>query len=255
MLLYKVMTVLVQDRRFLLLLACCFGHDGEVGGRQAMLAVSALGRKVEKGLSEVEFHLWRTEQIETESVVRRRAVFADSLTMHRCRIAFVLVPMIDGIFFVKPRHAVVPVCLCQNACRGNAHVLAVALDDSSTRQIVVWAEAVSVDDNLLRPQFEPVEGTVHGKYAGTKNVDAVYFFIIDNANRPCQRLTLNHFTQGIAFLLAQLLRVVQHLAFEVGRQDNCCGKYRPRKASATGFVATGLNNIFMMEWQKHRLIS
>ena len=103
--------------------------------------------------------------------------------------------------------------------------------------------------------FEPVEGTVHGKNTGTKNVDAVYFLIIDNANRPCQRLTLNHFAQSIAFLLAQLLRVVQHVAFEVGRQDDGSGKHRPCKASATGFVATGLDNIFMMERQKHRLIS
>ena len=147
----------------------------------------------------------KAEQIEGHAMIGRCAVLSYCLPMSGSRVAFVAIPMIDRIFCVKFLHAVVPVGLCQDACSRNTHVLSVAFDDGCVRQIVVWLEAIAINNNFLWSQFKPVEGTMHGENACSQDVDAVYLFVTHDAYCPSQRFALDDLSKCITLLLAELL--------------------------------------------------
>ena len=166
-------------------------------------------------------------------------------------IAFVSVPVVGRIFFVEALHAVVSVGFCQDAGGSDTHVLGIAPHDGGVGEVVVGREAIAVHDDLLRAEFELVQGAVHGQDAGTKDVDAVYLLVRDDADSPSQSLTLDDLAEGIALALAELLGVVQQVVLEVGRQDDGGGIDRPRQTTSPSLVASGFKDVVMIEGQQH----
>lgn len=155
--------------------------------------------------AEVELQLRRAEQVECHTMVGCCAVFADSLTVCMCWIAFVSVPVVGGIFLMEAYHMIVSVGLSQNTGSSDAHVLTVTLDDCGVGKVGIWCKTVTINDDFFRSQFESVKGAMHGQDTGTKNIDAVYFLIVNDAYSPSKCLMFNNFTQDISFTFAELL--------------------------------------------------
>ena len=149
------------------------------------------------------------QQVEGHAVVGSRAVLTDGGSVSRGRVAHVVIPFVHGVFVMQPHHAVVAVGLGEDGGGGDSEIFSVTFDDTGMWQVVVFVEAIAVDDEFLRPYAELVDGSVHGGDAGTENVHLVNLLVRDNAHSPSHSIALNLGTQLVALLCRQLLRVVE----------------------------------------------
>lgn len=185
-------------------------------------------------------------------MVRGRTVQADCLSVCLGGIAFVVVPMVHGVFLVYVVHVVVAVGLGEDAGGGYAHIAGIALDygrvgDGGLRMWRgPWHEAVAVYYDMEGDVGELVEGMVHGHDAGAEDVVPVYLVVVHLAYCPCEGVVLDEPAQCVAFFLAELLGVIESLgqlgAFlaDIGGEDDCRCEDGACKASTSGFVAACL---------------
>ena len=75
----------------------------------------------------------------------------------------------------------------------------------------------------------------------------VYLLRCTYSNSPCHGVTLNLCAQGIAFLLRQLLGIIEQVIMIVWGQYNRCGIHTAGKASAPSLVASCLYDASMVK--------
>ena len=81
---------------------------------------------------------------------------------------------------------------------------------------------------------------MHGQDGGVQDVDPVDLFCVDHANRPRQGILLDDRAQRAPTRIGQLFRIVEQFVVIIGRKDYGGGIDRTGQTTATGFVATGL---------------
>lgn len=104
----------------------------------------------QKEISEIQVQLPVTKQIEGHSVVRGRSMFGDGGTMFFSRVSFILIPVIKRIFFVKTIHIIISVGFSQYRSGGYREVFSVSFYHGSMRNVRIFIETVSVDQQMLR---------------------------------------------------------------------------------------------------------
>ena len=62
-------------------------------------------------------------------------------------IAFVLDPIVLGIFFMVLQHEIIAVGLCQDAGGCDGKILAITFDDGGMRDFFVGLEPIAIDDD------------------------------------------------------------------------------------------------------------
>ena len=62
-------------------------------------------------------------------------------------IAFVLDPIVRGIFLVMLQHEIIAVGLCKDACCCDGKIFAITLDDGGVRNFFVRLEPVAINDD------------------------------------------------------------------------------------------------------------
>ena len=141
-------------------------------------------------------------------------------------------------------HIIVAIGLGQHRSGGNRQIFRIALHDGGVRNFKhlahVGLEAVAVDDNAFGTELQTVECAVHGQDSGVQDVDPVDLFRIDHTDRPRQRILLDDRAQRAPPGIGQLLRVVEQFVVIVRRKDHGGSIDRTGQTTATGFVATGL---------------
>ena len=166
--------------------------------------------------TEIQHHLLRRKQLESEPMIRGGAMEAYGLPMNRGRIALVGIPMILRVLLVQGKHTLIAVCLGQYAGCCYAHVLAIPLHDGGVRYIPIRLEAIAVHDNLLGANRQLVKGSMHGQYAGIEDIDLVYLLIVHNTHCPRNGIPLNDAAQLVTLLPTKLLGVVEQIIVIVG---------------------------------------
>jgi len=147
-------------------------------------------------------------------------MFGDGGTMFFSRVSFILIPVIKRIFFVKTIHIIISVGFSQYRSGGYREVFSVSFYHGSMRNVRIFIETVSVDQQMLRTDRELIDSPVHRQKGGAENVYLVYLFGRHHSYRPCQRFFLYHFTKCVALLLGQLLRIIQQLILEISRKND-----------------------------------
>ena len=82
----------------------------------------------------------------------------------------------------------------------------------------------------------------------------VYLLGRDNAYSPGYGIALYLFAQQIATALGELFGVVEQCVLVVGRQNDRCGIDGTGQTAATGLVASGLYESFVIMTFKHTII-
>ena len=111
----------------------------------------------QKEISEIQVQLPVTKQIEGHSVVRGRSMFGDGGTMFFSRVSFILIPVIKRIFFVKTIHIIISVGFSQYRSGGYREVFSVSFYHGSMRNVRIFIETVSVDQQMLRTDRELID--------------------------------------------------------------------------------------------------
>ena len=157
-------------------------------------------------LCEGEFELNSSQKIECHSMIRRSSMIFNSLSMFLCRIACIMVPTIERELFVQFFHIIITIGLCQDGCRRNGEVLAITFHYGGVRHSssLIRQESVSIDDQMFGPHFQAINGSMHRRDTGTKDVHLVNLLRRHDSQCPCHRITLNLVTQPIALLGGEL---------------------------------------------------
>ena len=163
-------------------------------------------------------------------------------------ITFVFVPCILRIFGGNAVHKLVAVCLGKYRCSGNAAICGVAFHDTCGRNVVIWLETVSVNEDSFRTYSEAVEGAMHGEYRGVENVDFVDFGGCYHSYAPCQCFLLDYWPKGVTLVFGELFRIVEQRVVELVGEYDSGSKHRSGEATAAGFVASGLNSAILKKW-------
>ena len=121
---------------------------------------------------------------------------------------------------MQPVHIIIAIGLGKNGGSRNGKIFAITFYNGRMRQFPVFLKAVSVDEQMLRTQLQPVDSTMHGEKRGVQDVYLINFLRRDNSHRPRQSLFFYNFTQGIPLLFGKLFGVVQQFVLEVFGQDN-----------------------------------
>ena len=214
--------------------------DGETVGYDTLLA-TGLG-----SIGEGQLGGFDAEEVERHAMMGGRAMGADGFAVGTGGIAFVTVPSVHGIVLMEGVHVVVAIGFGQDAGSGNGEVLGITLDDGLVRQGLITLETVPVDDEGLGTHFEGVEGTVHGQDGGTQDVDAVDLGCGDDAQPPCDGVTLDDGTQLMALSVGELLAIGDEGVGVVVGQDDSGGVDAARQTTPAGFVATGFDQVGMI---------
>ena len=160
------------------------------------------------------------------------------LAMVASGIPLVFIPTVLRVKVVQLHHIIVAIGLCQHRSGCNGEILAVALYNTVIGNIAIGLKTVSIDNKMLRCNTQLLYGAVHSKNRGIEDIDAVYLLRLYPSNGPCYGITLNNRTQGLALLLAQLLRIIEQRMFVPDRQYHGSGIHSPRQTTAAGFIAT-----------------
>lgn len=136
---------------------------------------------------EVKRQLATSKKIIAHPVVWRHPVKTYRLTVLLRWVTFVALPVVLWKLLGKGVHIVVTICLCKNTCCGDGEIFAVAFHYGCVRQVFIWLESVSVNDNRLRTGLQLVKSTVHGKEACVKDVYLVNLLRSDDAHGPMPR--------------------------------------------------------------------
>lgn len=115
----------------------------------------------------------------------------------------------------------------------------------------VGLELVAVHDDGFGTEREAVEGAVHGEDGGIEDVDMVYFLCRDYAYSPCEGITLYLLTEDIAFLLGELLGIIEHLIDVIVGQYDGSSEDGTNETTSSGFVASGFYLAFVVFVQEH----
>ena len=104
---------------------------------------------------------------------------------------------------------------------------------------------IAVDDELLWPDFQLVDSSVHSQDAGLEDVDLIDFLCGDDAHSPIHCVMLNFFPELIAHLLVELLGIIEPFILVVGRKDDRSGIHASCQASSSCLVASSFYDVFI----------
>lgn len=107
------------------------------------------------------------------------------------RITFILLPVITGIFLMECIHVIVPISFGQHTGSSNVEVLAISLYNCSVGEVLILLETITINQQVLRPHLQPVNGTVHSQDGGIEDVYLINLFRCYHSYRPCHCLLLN----------------------------------------------------------------
>ena len=179
----------------------------------------------------------------------------DGLHMFLGRISHIPFPSVLRIFLRQFSHIFVPVCLgqygsCRNGCK-----LCISLDHALVGITVKGLEPVAVDQKEFRLHRQSSDSPLHPRYGSIQNIDGVDFLCTHLLYSPGQRLLLDDRAQQFPGLFGHFLRVVQKGMMEVLGKNDCSGENGSGQRASSGFVASGLDEVFMKTVQKVQFIA
>lgn len=167
-------------------------------------------------------------------------------------IGGILVPAVLGEFFVQCEHVLIAMGFGEDAGGCDGFVLAIAFDDAMVRQLLVFVESVAVYQQLLRANFQAIDGAVHGQKRGVEDVDFVYLLMRGGANAPCKGFGLYDLPELVAMTLAKLFGIVEQRVTKTRGQNNCGSIHRACEASTAGFITASFNGVFgVVAFERH----
>ena len=176
------------------------------------------------------------------------SVSAYCLAVLTCGIACIAVPSVVWVLLVKREHVFVAIGLGQYAGSRYREVFGIALHDGGVGYVVIWPEAVAVDDERLRPHLEAVDGAVHGQYAALQDVEFINFAGRTHPDGPAHGVVLNLQSQLLALMRGELFRVGDEGVGIVGWQDDGSCIDGTCEAASASFVASGFDDIGGVTW-------
>jgi len=209
------------------------GEDVEVHGWGGGLGIGGEG----------EIELGVAEEVEGATVVGCGAVLGDGGAVLTGGVACVVLPAVLGVLLGEVVHVVVAIGLGEDAGCGDGEVFGVAFYDGLVGEVVVGLEAVAVDDEGLGTEGELVECAVHGEDAGAQDVDLVDFFGGDDSYGPVEGVVLDFGAEVVTLCGGELFGVVEAWVLVVFGEDDGCGIDASCEAAASGFVATGFDEV------------
>ena len=208
-------------------------------------------------ISKVEGQLAVAKEVEAATMVGRGAMLLDALAVLLGGIAGIVVPAVVRVLLVEFLHVVVAIGLGKDGGCSDGKILAIAFHDGGVGQgmallstvavFVIGVESVAVDDEGFGAHGQGIDGSVHGGDAGTEDVHLVDFGCGHDAQCPGNGVALDFLAERIALLGGELLGVVQQWILVVFRKDDGCGIDTAGEASTSRFVATCLDEVFMIE--------
>jgi hypothetical protein len=147
---------------------------------------------------------------------------------------------------MEPAHVFISPGLGKDACCGNRGENGISLHDATVRGTPVADEAIAVDEQELRSEFELIEGQVHGFERGFQDIDAVDLVMVYAGNSPGQGVGFDVRSQQVAVIFGDLFGVIEEWMKKRRRKDNSCCEYRARIATSPGFITAGFREVFLV---------
>ena len=97
----------------------------------------------------------------------------------------------------------------------------------------------SIDQQIIRRNRKLLHGDAHRQQRSLANVDAIDRLHINRRDGKCQSLGANHHVELVAFVFAELFRIVQSRQPATQRQNHGGGNDRPEHRPAPHLVASG----------------
>ena len=117
--------------------------------------------------------------------------------------------------------------------------------------VAVGLESVAVHQNVLWPDFQCVQGFVHGQDGGVEYVYFVNFLVVHLGHGPSHGLPFDELAQFFPFFGRELFRVVQCFVGKAVGQDDGRRKDGSRQATPSRLVASGFNPVVEVFQSKH----
>ena len=88
--------------------------------------------------------------VKGHAMVGGKSIAEDGFTMFAGGVAFVLFPIVEGIFVSDAHHVFVAVCFCEDRGSCNRGVGCISFDDTLIRNVEIGSKSVAVDKEQLR---------------------------------------------------------------------------------------------------------
>ena len=132
---------------------------------------------------------------------------------------------VGGMNAVLLPHATVPGHLGDNGCGGYGTAESVALYHGAERDADLW-QRNGVDEDVVRPDFEPGDGASHGRLGGGNNAEGVDIFRFNEGDVDGAGVCLNQLGQLLPLAGRNDFAIVQvFIPFMVGtgiQDDGSC---------------------------------
>ena len=185
------------------------------------------------------------------AVIGRDAELFDGFAVFFRGVTLVREPVVLRIFLSKTIHVVIKIGLGENRGSSGSQLFTIALNDGGMRDILVFLEAVAIDNNRLWAHLQLVEGPMHRKNRGIEDVDLVDLLRRDDANSPNHRIALDDLAQLIALLLGELFGVVQEFVLIAFWEDNRSRIDAASQTPTPSLIATCLYLSFVIMTCQH----
>ena len=153
---------------------------------------------------------------------------------------------------MQTQHIIIPVSLSQHACCGDGEVGRVAVDYRIRRNLqqlpfrYVGFPFVAIDEYVLRPYGQSVQGALHAEDGTLQDIAFVYLLRRHFDNCPTDRLAFDDRPERVALFLRQLLGVVEpfelrDFSHPLGIQDHCGAEHASCQRTSARFVTPGFH--------------
>jgi hypothetical protein len=126
-------------------------------------------------------------------------------------------PAVFGSLLAQGSHVIITVSLGKNRGGCNGKIKLVPLNNGGVRDITVRLETVSVDDDVLRHNFQFIKSPVHGENRSIQDVYLVNFRIIVHSYSPGQGLCFYNGPKLVTLFLCELFGIVKDLRNKIFR--------------------------------------
>ena len=102
------------------------------------------------------------QEFKRHAVVFAAAMLCNGSVVVCRRVTFVRNPIIHRVCHMQIFHVLIPIRFCQNGCRINGCIDAIALDDAGKRYVLIRNKSIAVYKNVLRSHVKSINRFVHG---------------------------------------------------------------------------------------------
>ena len=155
------------------------------------------------------------------------------------------------ILFCQSVHIIITIGLGKDTGRCNREIFAIAFDDGGVREFLVRLKAIAIYDDGFWSYLQLIQGSMHGKDGGIKDIDFIYLFWRDDTYCPCNSITLDNLTQLFTPFVRQLLGIIQFFVLIILRKDDSSGIDTASQTTSTSLIATSLNLSFVIMTRQH----